>query len=83
MLKDYPSLPLLDKIISTIVNPVLVTFMGVAFIVFLWGIAEYLRNSANDLKKEQGKEHMYWGVIGLTIMISALGILNLVNSIWE
>lgn len=79
---NAPSLQLLDNIVSTIINPLIITFMGVAFVVFLWGIVQFLKNSANEIDKTQGKEHMLWGVIGLTIMLSALGILGLINSIW-
>jgi len=82
ILSGLPTLTLLDKITSTIINPVIVTFMGIALVVFLWGVFQFLKNSASEVDKGEGKEHMLWGVIGLTIMVTALGIMSLVNSFW-
>jgi uncharacterized membrane protein len=82
VVSNISSLTLLDKIVSTLVNPLIKVFIGIALIVFLWGVAQFLKNAANEKDKGEGKEHMLWGIIGLTIMLSALGILNLINSFW-
>lgn len=83
VLSGFPTLTLLDKITKTIINPTIKVFMGIALAVFLWGVFQYIKNSADGKDdKEEGKNHMFWGIIGLFIMVSAMGILNLVNSFW-
>ncbi len=51
--------------------------MGIAFLVFLFGCAEYIRGANNPQAREQGVKHITYGVIGLVIMVSAWAILNL------
>lgn len=77
---DLPSIPLLDKINKVIINPFIYLMIGVATLVFFWGVAEMLRNLDNDKARENGKRHMFWGIIGLTIMVCVLGIYQLVKN---
>jgi len=52
--------------------------MGVALVQFLWGLAGLLSDSK---KKDEAKERMIWGIVGLFVMVSVWGIVNLlVNS---
>ena len=45
---------------------------------FLWGVVEFVARSNDDTAREKGKKHIVWGIIGLFIMLSAFGILNLI-----
>ena len=52
---------------------------GVALLVFAWGVVEFLWGlSSGSENKEQGKQHMLWGIIGLVIMVGAYAIIQLV-----
>ena len=75
-----PTIPVIQKAITHIVNPLIGFFFAMAFIVFLWGIFEFIAGSNNEEKVTAGKQHMLWGVIGIFIMISVFGIMNLVCS---
>jgi hypothetical protein len=66
-----------DKINSIILFPTISLLMGIAFLVFLWGCAEYIINASSDQAREQGKKHILYGFIGLVIMTSAFAILSL------
>lgn len=67
--------------VATFNQVVLVPFIGlllaVAFLVFLWGCAEYIFGASNTTAREQGVKHITWGIIGLVIMVSAWGILQI------
>lgn len=64
-------------IINAAIIPLLFTL---AFLFFLWGMINYIRN-ANDVKKrEETKKFIYWGVIGLTVMVGIWGIVRIVTS---
>ena len=66
-----------DKINQTILFPLITLLMAMAFLVFLWGCFEYIRDAASDSGREKGKTHILWGTIGMLVMLSAYAILNL------
>jgi len=65
------------KINSIILIPLIALLSAVAFLVFIYGAAEYIMNAANDQAREEGKKHITYGIIGLTIMMSAFALLQL------
>ncbi|HBB43901.1 TPA: hypothetical protein DCZ46_02505 [Candidatus Campbellbacteria bacterium] len=73
--------PIIDKIKTEIINPIIILLVAVAVGYFLYGLMEFIRNQDNEDAQESGKKHMLWGAIGIAIMFSVYGILNLVNNI--
>lgn len=75
----------LEQIISAIntniVNPLIFLLLAVALVVFLWGLVSYFRNIDNSEERSQGVRHMIWGVVGLVIMISFAGIINIIKNL--
>ena len=67
-----------DTFNTVILYPTIALLSAVAFLVFLWGCAEYFMNSTNDQARQQGVKHMTWGFIGLTVMVTAFTILTIV-----
>ncbi len=67
----------LAKIESAILFPLMTLMMAVALLMFLWGMYEYVLNADDESARSTGKTHMLYGVIGLFVMISALGILKI------
>jgi hypothetical protein len=53
--------------------------IGLAFLFFLWGLANFILNSGNEEKRTEGKRLMTWGVIALFIMVSVWGIVWLLR----
>lgn len=74
------AIPLLDKIKTQILNPVILLFFAAAFFYFAYGVVEFIRNADNAEGRETGGRHILWGVIGMFIMVSAFGIMNLICS---
>lgn len=72
--------PIIDKVKTEIINPLILFLIAVAVAYFLYGLMMFIRNQDNEESQEEGKKHMLWGVIGLAIMFSVYGILNLVNT---
>ena len=68
---------LLAKIKSAILYPLMTLMVAVAFLVFLWGAYEFVRNAESDEARETGRRHMLYGVIGLLIMLLAYSILQI------
>jgi uncharacterized membrane protein YidH (DUF202 family) len=69
-------IPLLSKINQHILNPLISFLIALAIVTFLYGAWESLRGG--DEERAQGKTHMLWGVVGIFIMVSAIGILNVI-----
>lgn len=68
----------LQQFILLIDNYLVPLVFAVAFIVFLYGIAQYfVIGGANEEKRDQGKSLMMWGIIGFFVMVSVWGIVNL------
>jgi hypothetical protein len=72
----------LGKVYANIVNPAIELAFIIATVVFLWGVFEFIRGAADKEKRQQGKDHILWGLIGFLIMFSVYGIITiLVNTI--
>jgi len=65
------------KFNSIILYPTIGLLSGIAFLVFLWGVAQYVLNADNDTARQDGVKHITFGIIGLFIMITAFAILEL------
>lgn len=72
---------LLGRIEHAIIDPLILLAFVVALIVFFWGIVKFINGSGNGdtTAMNDGKANMIWGVVGMTIMVSAYGILEIVN----
>lgn len=68
----------LSRVYAAIIEPLLFVIFGLAAIIFIWGVVEFIQNSDNDKDREKGKQSMIWGVIGMVIMVSVFGIVNIV-----
>ncbi len=70
----------LCKVVTELVNPIILLLAAGAFVVFLWGIFEYIRNAGEAEKRAEGQRAIMWGLIGLVIIFGAYGIINLGTS---
>jgi hypothetical protein len=50
----------------------------VSVVVFLWGVFQFIRNAESSEERKKGGLHILWGSVGLFIMVTAYGILNLI-----
>ena len=69
---------LIGNILTNIVNPLILLMVGVAIIFFLWGVFDFIRNADSSEERKKGGEHMLYGALGLFIMSTAYGVLNLI-----
>lgn len=67
---------LISRINETIINPLILLLLVMALLVFVWGAVQFVANASNEEGRSVGKRHMIWGVIGLFLMFSVLGILR-------
>jgi len=72
------SIPIITKIEQVIINPIITILFAIAFMVFVYGMVEFISNSASSGKREQGIQHMLYGFLGFFVMVSAKGIIALI-----
>lgn len=66
---------------NNILSPLIPILITIALIVFLWGVARYVIKGADDEKeREQGKQIMIYGIIGLFVMVSVWGLVAIVSN---
>lgn len=52
--------------------------IGLAVLVFLWGVLRYVIAS-DDAGKDSGRVFMLWGIIALFVMVSVWGLVNILR----
>ena len=67
----------LGKVVIQIVNPIILLLAASAFVLFLWGVFEFIAHAGDEGKREEGRRAILWGIIGLVIIFGAYGIINL------
>ncbi|MEK7552961.1 MAG: hypothetical protein AAB505_02530 [Patescibacteria group bacterium] len=71
-------IPLVGKVKSEIITPLISFIFALGLVYFLYGVYELVRNSDNEEARATGQRHVLWGVIGMFIMVSFWGIMRLV-----
>jgi succinate dehydrogenase/fumarate reductase cytochrome b subunit len=68
----------INKVDTLIINPLITLLFALAMVYFLYGVFEFIANQENEEKKTSGKNHMLWGLIGITIMMGVWTILGII-----
>ena len=72
----------LSKVNANIINPAIEFAFIIATVIFLWGVLQFIWNAGDDKKRQEGKDHIVWGLIGFVIMFCVYGIITiLANSL--
>jgi len=66
----------IDSLVANIINPIISVLFALALAIFIWGIARSLLHADDENEVKQGKQHMIWGLVGMFIMVSVIGILK-------
>lgn len=66
----------LGKIVTQIIDPLILLMSAGAFVVFLWGVFEFVVNAGDAKKREEGRAAILWGLVGLVVIFGAYGIIN-------
>jgi len=70
---------LIDLATNT-VSRLIPILVGVALIVFIWGLITNLMSS-NEEKRKEGRKIMVWGIIAIFVMVSIWGIVEYIQDV--
>lgn len=64
--------------LSTVVVP---TIFALAFLVFIWGVVKYFfLHGGDETKRTEGKQFVLWGILGMVVLFSVWGFVNIMLS---
>lgn len=67
----------LIRLFLGIINPLLIILVGLALLAFFKGLIAFIYNSGDQKNHEAGRNLMIWGLVGIFVMVSFLGILRM------
>jgi len=70
---------LVDYVVCIINLSVIPLIFSLAFMLFVYGVVQYVLNDTDGAKRQQGKQFMIWGIIALTVMVSVWGLVKLLG----
>lgn len=72
---------LFERVVNEILNPIYQFMVAIAALYFLYGVAKFIYDLNDPEKKNFGKSHLLYGMIGMFIILSVGGILPWLNGI--
>ena len=66
--------------IKNIMDLLIPIFITLAVLYFFWGLGQYILNSNEAEKKEEGRNIMIWGILALFVMVSVWGIIGVISN---
>ena len=54
-------------------------FVGIAVLVFFWGIIKFISNAGDEKAIEEGKQFMIWGMVAIFFIVTFWGIVGILK----
>ncbi len=71
---------IIGKVLSTMLNPLIPILIGLALVVFFFGLFKYVKTGFGDKNEVEGsKSLMLWGIIILFVMFSVWGLVAILQ----
>ena len=64
-------------------DPAMALLFTLGLLMFIWGLVEFLWNFNKGAPTLDGKKHMLWGVIGMSIMAGAYGLVVMIAGMFS
>lgn len=71
-----------EKIVDFLQGSIVPLLIGVALVVFLWGIVKFIASSDNPEKRNEGIKTMTYGIIGLFVIVAVWGLVAIITSLF-
>jgi len=66
-------------IVVKIINALMPFIVGLAVLFFMWGVFQFIKSSGNEDELTEGRNRMIYGIIGIFVMVSVWGLVNLLD----
>lgn len=71
-------IPFLNKVNDLILNPLILLLFAISLVIFVYGIVKFLSLDVTDSARKEARSSIIWGIVGMLIMFSVYGVINLV-----
>ena len=71
---------LLNRISTFIIDPIIYLLFAAAFVIFVWGLVQFVAHLDNEESRKTGSKHMIWGIIGMVIMVSVNALIAIIQN---
>lgn len=71
-----------DSLIQTLTGYVdrsIAFLMGAAVLLFVYGVVKYMLAGGNEESIKEGKRFIIWGIVGIAVIVSVWGLVNLLT----
>jgi hypothetical protein len=69
-----------DHVTTNIVMPLIELLSLAAFVVFVWGVVEFIRGADDAEQRATGQMHIMWGIVGLVIIFGASTLITILKN---
>lgn len=73
----------IDNIVEFIINPLIGLLFALALAFFVWGAAQLILKSDEASERKKYQNALMWGLIGMFVMASVFGILEVVLNTFD
>ena len=70
---------LVNNVSKFILIPLIYGMFGVAAVVFVWGVQNFVAKADDPEARSKGAQQMIWGILGMAIMIAAFALKNVIE----
>lgn len=74
---------MLFYVVMGILDKVVILLISLAVIFFIYGIVKFIKSADEEEGREKGKNIMLYGIIGLFVIVSMWGIVNILRNTFE
>lgn len=67
-------------VLINILNSVGYLIIGLATVVFMYGLVTYIYYSDNESKRKESTQYITYGIIGLFVMVSVWGLVYIITN---
>lgn len=68
---------LVKNLMSLLKDRIIPLLFALATVIFIWGVIQYIIAGGSEDRAKNAKQIIVWGIIGLTVMVSAWAIVNI------
>jgi hypothetical protein len=68
------------KVQQYLLVPIERVVFAAGMFLFVYGLVEFLWNIDEGSAQQEGKQHMLWGIVGVFIMVSVVGIIGIIEN---
>lgn len=65
---------------TRIINALMPFIVALAVLFFIWGVFQFVKSAGNEDERTEGRDKMIYGIIGIFVMVSVWGFVNLLDN---